>query len=125
MIAGVELAQHGGRNRCHSGCCTSGAACVFKQAHAFLEHGNRRVGVAGVDEALIVALEARLGLLGILVHEAGIQIERLGGLAEVAAKGPAMHQCSGCLPGFAIGCGAVVTGHHLLQRARPQVGSCA
>ena len=63
MVTGLDLAHQRRRNRRHAGGC--GARCLgaLKQGHALLEHGNCRVGKPPVDKTLILALEARLGLL--------------------------------------------------------------
>ena len=65
---------------------------AFEQAHALLEHGDGRIGVARIDEARILALEARLGGLRAAIDEALGQEDRLGGLAELRAERAAMHQ---------------------------------
>ena len=86
--------------------CASSAACtaampvaVARQASApsisgqpLLQHGDGRVAEAGILVMLDRAGEGGLGLLGAVVDEAGGEEERLGGFAELAALGAAMHE---------------------------------
>ena len=55
-------------------------------AHALLEHGDRRIGEARIDEALVFALEARLRRFHFRIDEALREKERLGRLAELRAQ---------------------------------------
>ena len=61
-----------------------------------------------VDEAGVLVLEARLGLLGGVVDEALGEEQRLGGLAERRAQGAAVHEPRLGLPGCRIGRAAAV-----------------
>src|SRR5262245_1622457 len=72
---------------------------AFERAHARLEHGDGRVGVAAIDKALFVALETGLGLLGAVIDVARIEKDRLGGLAELASQGAAMDEGGRLVPG--------------------------
>jgi hypothetical protein len=56
------------------------------------EHGDGRVAEAGVLVMLGGAGEGGLGLLGVVVDEAGGQEYRLGCFAVLASNGPAMHE---------------------------------
>src|SRR5262245_1736241 len=99
MIAGLEMTE---KRRGDGGHAARRAACggrAFKRAHARLEHGDGRVGVAAINEALFVALEAGLGLLGAVIDVAGIEKDGLGGLAELASQGAAMDEGGRLVPG--------------------------
>src|SRR4029079_4916686 len=65
---------------------------AFERAHALLEHVDGRIGIAAVDEAFLVALEAALGLLGVIVDVAGVEEDGLRGLAELAPQRALMHE---------------------------------
>ncbi len=60
---------------------------ALENGHPALEHGDRRVGKARIEEARLLALEARLALLGAVVDKALGKEERLRGLAELRAHG--------------------------------------
>ena len=91
VIAGLEEAQQRGGDRRHAGGRGARGLRAFQQPHALLEHGDRRIGVAAVDEAGL-ALEALLGLLGRLVDVALGEEQRLGGLAELRAQRAPVHE---------------------------------
>ena len=63
VIAGLELAHQRGGDRRHAARGGARRLGAFEQRHAALEHRHRRIGEARIDEARLVALEARLGLL--------------------------------------------------------------
>ena len=77
------------------------ASAPSERAHARLEHGHRGIGVAAIDEAFLVALEARLGLLGALIDVARIEEDGLRGLAELAPQRARMHELGRRMPGDA------------------------
>ena len=62
MVAGLEPGEEDGGDRGHAAGRRARGLGAFEQAHALLEHGDGRVGVARIDEARLLALEARLGL---------------------------------------------------------------
>ena len=64
VIAGLEEAQQRGGDGRHAGGGGARGLGALQQAHALLEHGDGRIGEAAVDEARVLVLEARLGLLG-------------------------------------------------------------
>ena len=63
MVAGLQVAEQRRRHRRHAARHGAARLRAFQQAHALLEHGDGRIGVARIDEARILALEARLGRL--------------------------------------------------------------
>ncbi len=63
-----------------------------------LEHPVGRVGVARIDEAGLVAGEARVGAFGRVVDEALGQVEGFGRLAVFAAVQAAADQLGGRIP---------------------------
>ncbi len=62
MVAGLQLAEEDRSHRRHAARRGARRLRAFEEAHALLEHRHRRVGVARVDEARLVALEARARL---------------------------------------------------------------
>ena len=58
---------------------------ALDQPQPVLEGGDRRIAVARVDETVDVALERGLGAAGDVVDVSRGQVQRLGGLLEVAA----------------------------------------
>ena len=70
-----------------------GVLGALERGHALLEHAHRRVAVAGVDELVRAGGdEARLRRLGVGIDEALREVDRLGGLAVLAAAGAGVHQ---------------------------------
>ena len=92
MVAGLQVAKQRRGDGGHAARDGERGLRAFEQAHALLEHGDGRVGVARIDEARILALEARLGRLGVGIDEALGQEQRLGGLGELRAHGAAVHE---------------------------------
>ena len=64
VVAGLEAAQDRRRDGRHARRHGAGVLGAFQRAHALFEHVDGRVGVARIDEAGLLALEARLGGLG-------------------------------------------------------------
>ena len=58
------LAQERRRDRRHAGRRGARVFRAFQRAHALFEHVDGRVGVARIDEARLLALEARFGGFG-------------------------------------------------------------
>ena len=77
VIAGLEVAEHRRGDRRHAGRRAARRFGAFEQAHALLEHGHGGIGVAAIDEAFLVALEAGLGLLGAVIDVARVEEDRL------------------------------------------------
>ena len=63
VVASLKLAHERGGDRSHPARCRARGLGAFEQSHPALEHRDRRIGEARIDEARIVALEARLGKL--------------------------------------------------------------
>ena len=82
-------------DRGHAGCGGAAGLGPLDQRQPLLQHCHGGVAEAGILVVLIGAGEGRLGLLGAVVDEAGGQEQRLGGLAELAALGAAMHEQGG------------------------------
>ena len=83
MIAGFQLAQDRGGHRSHAGC---GGACVlgtFQHAHALFEHVVGRAAIAGIDEAVRLALEARFRRFRAVIDEALRHEDGFGGFTMV------------------------------------------
>ena len=98
------------------------ASRAFQRAHPRLEHADGRVGIAAIDEAFLVALEARLGLLGAVIDIAGVEEDGLGGFAELAAQRAFMHKLRRRAPGAFARLGPFFADHgrHSLFRRRAQ-----
>src|SRR5262249_32622700 len=101
------------RHRGHAGRGRAAGFGAFELDHAPLEHRNRRIGVARIDVAGILALEARLALLGTVVDIALGEEHRLRGLAKFRSQCAGMDQ-----PGF-----GAVTGSRLRRGRRRHVTS--
>ena len=102
MIAGLQLAENGRRDRSHAGCRGAGVFSTFQQAHALLEHVVRRRAVAGIDEAVILALETGFGGGRRLVEEPLGKEDGFRHLAELRAQRSAVYEFS---------CGLPIPGH--------------
>ncbi len=76
MVACTQLAHDGGGNGGHAGGKRTGVFRTFQQAHALFEHVIGRACIAGIDEAIRFALEARFGGFGVFVNETLGQIDR-------------------------------------------------
>lgn len=107
VTGGQQRAQRGEHRR-HTGRGGETGFRAVDQTQPLLEHGDRRVAVAGVDEVLDIAGERGLGRLGALVDETRIEEQRLGGLVEAGAPGAAAHRLGG---------GADALGKRFLERA--------
>src|SRR6476469_9646877 len=111
MVAGLQLAEQRRRHRRHAARCAPRSLRTFQRAHARLEHADGGVGVSAVDEAFLVALEARFGLLGVVVYIAGVEEDRLGGLAELAPHGALVHELGRWTPSALAGLGTLLRRH--------------
>src|SRR6185437_16765869 len=87
-----ELTEKRGGDRRHAGRRRARGFRALERAHSALEHRNRRVRIARVNEAFFLALEARFALLGAFINVALGEVERLRVLAELRAHDTAMHQ---------------------------------
>ena len=92
MVAGLELAHHGRGDGGHSACGRARGLRALDQRHPLLEHRHRRVGEARINEARIVALEARLRKLHRVVEIALGEKESFRCLLEGGAQRSAMDQ---------------------------------
>ena len=92
MVARFQLAQHGGGDGGHAAGGGAGGLGALQQGHALFEHGDGGIGEARIDEARRLAFEARLGSLHVGIDIALGEEHGLGGLAELRAHGPAMHE---------------------------------
>ena len=92
VVAALHAAQERRRDRAHARREAQRGFRTFQRAHAVLEHGDRGVGVARINEALVLALEAGLGLLGGVVDEALREVERLRRFAVRRAGGARMDE---------------------------------
>ena len=88
VIAVLQLAQQGGKHRRHAGGGGEAGLRTIDLGQPLLEHGNRGIAVAGIDEALVVAEKAGLRLLGAVVDKAGVEVQRFRGLAMGRAVQP-------------------------------------
>ena len=117
MVAGLQVAEKRSRHRRHAARHGAARLGAFEQAHALLEHGDGRIGVARIDEARIVALEARFGGFRVGIDEALRQEHRLGGLGELRTERAAVHELGGGTETLS------ATGRHggnLQQKTRPR-----
>src|SRR5262249_6832209 len=92
MVAGLQRRQHGGRYCGHAGRGRAAGFRAFELDHAALEHRDGRIGIARIDEAGVLALEARLALLGSVVDIALGEEQSLGRLSEFGAKRAGMNE---------------------------------
>ena len=99
MVAGLELTEERGSDRRHAARRAPRGLGAFQRAHPRLEHGHGGVGVAAIDVAFLVALEAGLGLLGGCIDIARVEEDRLRGLAELASQRALMHELGRRMPG--------------------------
>ena len=86
MVARLDLADQRGGDRGHAARGGARGLRAFEQRHALLEHRDRRVGEARIDETRVLAFEARLRVLHRVVEIALGQEQRLRGLAELRAQ---------------------------------------
>ena len=115
MVAGLELAEDRGGDGRHAGCRGARIFGAFQHAHALFEHVVGRAAVAGIDEAVRLALEARFGRFRAVIDEALRQEDRFGGFTIVRTD--ACRHGRVVLPG-ARSCSC---DHHLQkQKNRPQ-----
>ena len=92
VVAGPELAHERGGDGGHPARRRPRRLGALEQRHPPLEHRNRRIGEARIDEARILALEARLRQLHRVVEIALGQKEGLGRLIECRTQRSAMDQ---------------------------------
>ena len=109
VVAGLEVAEEDGGDRRHAARRRPRGPGAFEKPHALLEHGDGRVGVARIDEAGLLALEARRRLLGAVVDVALGQEDRLGVLAELRAEDAAVDELGRRPEGLR--CAFVLLGH--------------
>ena len=102
MVARLQLAHQRGGNRRHAACRGAGGFGAFEQAHPLLEHGDGRVGIARIDEAGVLPIEARLGRLGRVVDEALGEEEGLRRFAELRTEGATVDEAGGLAPVFRV-----------------------
>ena len=111
VVAGAEqgIGRHHPVARLHQACDRSehcGHAAgggargfgAFQQRHALLEHRDRWVAEAAIDEAGLRIVERRLRLFRGLIDVAGGHVDRLGGLGMLRARQAAMHHLGGETP---------------------------
>ena len=82
MVAGLDLTDHGRRDRGHAACRRAGGLRPFERGHALLEGIDGGIGVPAVAVARLLVQEAPFGALGALVDEALGQEQRFRRLAE-------------------------------------------
>ena len=70
-VAGLQVAEQGGVHRGHAGRRHPAALCAFQQGEAVLQHLDGGVAETAVLIVRGGALEGGLGLLGVVVDEAG------------------------------------------------------
>ena len=92
MVAGLEKREQRRVDRSHAARGAARRFRAFERAHALLEHVDGGIGIAAIDEAFLVALEAALGLLGVIIDVAGVEEDGLRGLAELAPQRALMHE---------------------------------
>ncbi len=92
MVARLELAHERGGDGGHAARRRARRLGAFEQRHPLLEHRDRRIGEARIDEARIVALEARLRELHRVVEIALGEKESFRRLLEGGAQRSAMDQ---------------------------------
>jgi hypothetical protein len=115
VIAGLELPDQRSRYRRHAGRSRTRCLGSLERRHAALEHRDRRVGKARIEEAGLFAFETRLALLGALVDEALGEEQGFRGFAKRRAHAAGVDE---------FGFGAIAArgrGHgDLQQKPRPE-----
>ena len=103
MVAGLDLAHHRERDRGHAGRDRARGFRALEFGDALLEHVHGRIGEARILVAGVLALEAGLGLRGIVVDVALGEEQRLRRLAELRAQDAGLNQAGfgAVLVGFA------------------------
>ena len=122
MVAAAQMAEQGGEHARHAAGGDVAALRPFQQGQARLQHLQRRVAVAGIDEAGLVAGEARLGRRRAVIDEARGQEDRLGGLAIGRSSGAAADQHG--LGAEFVFAGGFVSIHLTSSSTRPGGGAC-
>ncbi len=102
MIAGPQQSGQGQVHRRHARGRAAAGLRAFQQGQPVLEHLHRRIGVARIDKARVVAGEAPIGGLGAVIDEALGQIEGFGGFAIGRARQAAPDQPGGGLPALRV-----------------------
>src|SRR5215470_2107652 len=92
MIARLQRRQHRGGDGGHAGRGRAAGFGALELDYALLEHPDRRVGIARVDVAGVLALEPRLAQLGGFVDVALGEKQPFRRLAELRAQRAGMHQ---------------------------------
>ena len=108
VIAGLQMAKQRRGDGGHAARRAARGVGAFQRAHARLEHGHGGVGVAAIDIAVLVALEAGFGLLGACVDVARVEEDGFRRLAELAAQRACHARASS----------------PVARRARPSFGPC-
>ncbi len=98
MVAGLGAAQKCRGHRRHARCRGARILGAFQRAHALFEHVDGGIGVARIDEARLLALEAGFRRLRRLVDIALGEVHRLGGFAEAGTQRSGVHECCLRLP---------------------------
>ena len=92
VVARLELAHERGGDGGHAARGRARRLRAFEQRHPLLEHRDRRIAEARIDEAWILALEARLRELHRVVEKALGEKESFRRLLEGRAQRSAMDQ---------------------------------
>ena len=94
-VAGLQMREQRRIHRRHAGRRGAAGFGALDQAEPILQHRQRRIGEARILVVIDRAGEGGLGLFGVVVDIAGGEIQRLGGLAVLAALDAAVHQAGG------------------------------
>jgi hypothetical protein len=100
MVARLHLAEKRCGNGGHARCGRPGVFGAFQRAHALFEHVDGGIGIARIDEAFRLALEARFGSFSAFVDVALREEEGLGGFAVLRSRGAAVDECGCRTPGL-------------------------
>jgi hypothetical protein len=120
MIAGLQLAKKCRGDRRHAGCGGAGLLGTFERAHALFEHVVGGAAIAGIDIAVVLALEARLGSFRTVVGKALRQVDRFRHLAILRAQGAAVHERGGRAPVLIGGLAHLII-TFVIQKNRPHM----
>ena len=109
-VARLQMREQRRIHRGHAGRRGAAGFGALDQAEPLLQHRQRRIGEARILVVIDRAGERAFGLLGIVVDIARGEIQRLGGLAELAALHAAVHEAGGgaVLRGIAGHCRALL-----------------
>ena len=102
MVAGAQLAGECSPHRRHAARRAVTGLRTFEEAQAFLEHGDGRIAIAGVDVPLLPGKPAFSGL-GVGIDKAGIEKQRFRSFAVLGSADATANEFRRFAPAGGIG----------------------